>query len=383
MEFEEAKIVALDMLIKERELDHAPDQCYFIDKFDFCPRKRFMDSHYCFWHSDIQEKTSKENIEKYFGSHIEFRQKFEEEAKKGFFAQIILRDIDIGGCDHSLGPNVSGVDFSGSDFRNTHFSYTDCSNAKFVRCNLEGAYFSQANLNSTNFFGARLFNAKFRENDFSTVIGLSMDSFRKDSQWGIPTFKINEEYPHQCQRVYQSLVGYFSTRGAIDDASWAAYRERVMHRRNLWNLLKPPSIEKLIQGYETFMGGSVCPPGVSMREAYGEISNFRKLIVYLKIIYSYILSLTTGYGEKPSRPLLCSSLVMMSFSVVYWKFNVINSSNYLDNLYFSIVTFTTLGYGDFVPAEAFRLLAASEALLGLFFTGLFLFTLGRRSIGRS
>jgi len=38
-------------------------------------------------------------------------------------------------------------------------------------------------------------------------------------------------------------------------------------------------------------------------------------------------------------------------------------------LYFSFVTFTTLGYGDFQPSEGMRLLAAQEALFGYVFLG--------------
>ncbi len=39
-------------------------------------------------------------------------------------------------------------------------------------------------------------------------------------------------------------------------------------------------------------------------------------------------------------------------------------------LYFSIVTFSTLGYGDLTPADDFQLIAAGEALLGLLVFGL-------------
>jgi hypothetical protein len=41
----------------------------------------------------------------------------------------------------------------------------------------------------------------------------------------------------------------------------------------------------------------------------------------------------------------------------------------LTSLYFSIVTWTTLGYGDFVPPNDIRLVAAGEALLGYFTFG--------------
>jgi hypothetical protein len=46
-----------------------------------------------------------------------------------------------------------------------------------------------------------------------------------------------------------------------------------------------------------------------------------------------------------------------------------------DNLYFSIITWTTVGYGDFVPTPTARLFAASEALLGYLFMGMYLATL--------
>lgn len=39
-------------------------------------------------------------------------------------------------------------------------------------------------------------------------------------------------------------------------------------------------------------------------------------------------------------------------------------------LYFSIVTWTTLGYGDYRPPEAIQLIAAIQALLGYVFLGL-------------
>ena len=40
-------------------------------------------------------------------------------------------------------------------------------------------------------------------------------------------------------------------------------------------------------------------------------------------------------------------------------------------LYFSMVTWTTLGYGDFQPARELQLLAAGQATLGYVFLGLF------------
>jgi hypothetical protein len=44
--------------------------------------------------------------------------------------------------------------------------------------------------------------------------------------------------------------------------------------------------------------------------------------------------------------------------------------DYADALYFSIVTFSTLGYGDIQPKEHFRLLSALQALYGYLYLGL-------------
>ena len=43
-----------------------------------------------------------------------------------------------------------------------------------------------------------------------------------------------------------------------------------------------------------------------------------------------------------------------------------------DAVYFSVVTWTTLGYGDLVPQGFCRTLAASEALIGNIFLGSFI-----------
>lgn len=68
---------------------------------------------------------------------------------------------------------------------------------------------------------------------------------------------------------------------------------------------------------------------------------------------------------------LSACLHIVVFSYVFRTFriqdsndNLIQTPNYLDHLYFSIVTFTTLGYGDMKPSGSSRIFAAYEALLG-------------------
>jgi len=71
-----------------------------------------------------------------------------------------------------------------------------------------------------------------------------------------------------------------------------------------------------------------------------------------------------------------AAVVVCSYAVFYKRFGLLEGekpvTDAADFLYFSIVTWTTLGYGDIRPASASKLLAASEALFGYVFMGLYL-----------
>jgi len=64
------------------------------------------------------------------------------------------------------------------------------------------------------------------------------------------------------------------------------------------------------------------------------------------------------------------------FTTIYYHFGLIQNSKlvqneFLTSLYFSIVTWTTLGYGDYSPIEELRLIASIEALMGYVYMALF------------
>ena len=54
--------------------------------------------------------------------------------------------------------------------------------------------------------------------------------------------------------------------------------------------------------------------------------------------------------------------------------------DFLESLYFSFVTFTTLGYGDYAPTQAFQLVATAEAFFGAFMIALFVLVFGRKML---
>ncbi|MFP4052761.1 MAG: potassium channel family protein, partial [Phycisphaerae bacterium] len=95
-----------------------------------------------------------------------------------------------------------------------------------------------------------------------------------------------------------------------------------------------------------------------------------------------------GYGERIRGILLAAVLVIVGWAAAY-SFHGIVSGEASDGsavlecgmgncLYFSVVTFTTLGYGDLRPSDPIRALAAGEAVLGAFLMALFVVAMARK-----
>lgn len=111
---------------------------------------------------------------------------------------------------------------------------------------------------------------------------------------------------------------------------------------------------------------------------------------WLKLLFIrpfwWLADLTTGYGTKWGRVLLSWIVVILGFWGGYSLFNSLiltNSSSssvtLLSKLYFSIVTFTTLGYGDIVPnGPIWQFVAGFESIIGGFLMASFVIVFGRK-----
>jgi hypothetical protein len=97
---------------------------------------------------------------------------------------------------------------------------------------------------------------------------------------------------------------------------------------------------------------------------------------------SLIECLMWGYGERPTRIFLFALFMISAYARIFhgvdWHGKV--APDWIDSLYFSVVTFTTLGYGDILPNTAtLKLLCGSEAILGAFTMGLVVAGFSNRS----
>ena len=106
-----------------------------------------------------------------------------------------------------------------------------------------------------------------------------------------------------------------------------------------------------------------------------------KILRFLELPIQYVF----GYGTKWERVLFSWVLVVLICTFIFWFGNGIlengikEVTSFWTNLYFSIVTITTLGYGDFQPKPGlFRLVASIGAVFGTFMWAAFIVIFARK-----
>lgn len=104
-------------------------------------------------------------------------------------------------------------------------------------------------------------------------------------------------------------------------------------------------------------------------------------------IFLYLFGFTSGYGESPKRVILNILGWLLFFTFVSFSTVVqldggsdeVFMSKVVDGFYYTIVTFTTLGYGDITPNSwTGKILSGLIAFLGLLYTSLLMVTVVRK-----
>ena len=268
--------------------------------------------------------------------HIPRENKSREDVSRG------LKAYDAHGQKKIFKAQLEGADLSGLYI----------SRKNFVESNLRRANFSKARLFKVGFDFSNLDDA-----DFEEIILERVDLRRVQSAIGL--------------RLYHALYD-----GALLPDS------RFLGDHCIYELEVPRDPYKALETYHG-LTKVYREYGFSMIASHyyeREMNIRRELASGLQKIWLILLWAICGYGERPMRTFMTFLAIIFSFAGFYVVDGGPNpdNNNFPAALYFSVVTFTSLGYGDISPVGFSRFLAAGEALLGVFMISLFVVVFCRR-----
>lgn len=116
------------------------------------------------------------------------------------------------------------------------------------------------------------------------------------------------------------------------------------------------------------------------RTAVTEKYLWRAVKYWAKYISSLLQFVWWGYGERPGRLLWLSGSVILVSALGYYLYPAsATKGNLFTSLYYSAVTFITLGDGNITQTGKMRAIVALEALLGALNMGMFVSSLSQKS----
>ena len=111
------------------------------------------------------------------------------------------------------------------------------------------------------------------------------------------------------------------------------------------------------------------------REMEAKRKQKSRLKQWLEIPVQYVF----GYGVRPFWVIRSWLLVILAFALVYWLGDGIGKDmSFWQNLYFSVVTAATPGYGGFTPNPGYIVLASFQAIFGTFMWAAIIATFARK-----
>jgi hypothetical protein len=227
---------------------------------------------------------------------------------------------------------------------NVSFKYTRFENVRFLDCKFRRCIFFMA-----QFINCEFINCSFRETNtnkskFSGTLIDPKDFFEN--------FDLKED-TNIAADLYHSLYKNLSNERQPDRATESLYLMHRAENAHLSSQLKRNKISKKV---------------------------YRK-----KKVWHLFHNLTSGYGLKLYRILIALTTVIAISSIINYIcrdifFTPGDVSTPIDALYFTLVTLTTLGYGDISPCTQIgRLIITGETAIGIIIISLFLSSMASKT----
>lgn len=270
-------------------------------------------------------------------SGFDFRVPIQEE-DEGFSEDIVvLTNIAFEGA------NLKHCIFEDGKLHNCSFDHSDLGHAQLSNADILNCSFQQATCDGINLRGSKLVDCNFNEASIRDII-LDTTIVDQKTNFGKGLRSEKEGNYHFASIEYKQIKEMYKNSSLHEFADHFHYLEMVAKR-------KIPGKGKLSQFFNYIFGDLLCKYGTS----------FIRVLIWGFVII-----------------VICALIIMGSGTISY------NSSaikpNFIDSFYFSIVTFTTLGYGDFHPVGFARFVAGIEALVGASLIALFTVIVARKII---
>lgn len=362
--------------------------------YSSCYRTTWNDHDRCVWHTKTDQPKPIDELRAVRESST-----YRELNKKNGPAELLdgahlpgtsidgLSDLD--GC-YLRRANLQDVHFSEGSCRRANFADANLTDAWFRGTNFTGASLSQSSLKATTLKGANLTGCKLEDAHLerTNLLDTTLADIRLYGAT-LTEVKINEETEFGDGCVYDPKY---------DRQSSADVPEKVTNQ-----LTKAAGQYRLL---EQLARDSAFPEMerdnfIRRKEVYRR--QHREDGRCVRRIQASLSRWVLLYGESPWRIIGTSGLIIAIFGILYsisggitvttkpatHAFHLLQLGSVsvpapietlLINLYFSVVTFTTLGYGDIQPSNgATQALAGLESLLGAVLIALLVFVLGRRA----
>lgn len=267
-------------------------------------------------------------------------------------------------------------------FRNACF----CSTAGFDGCTFEGVVtFKNAKFHS---------DAKFRTALFKGYLLLGGAEFHSSARFTNTHFGKGANFsgvkflgPTDFGGVYSSskTVPYyadvkFGRKRYGDDESFWRFVKQSAEDAGYYNMSGESFYNERSAGLSRKLRGTDFDTLTITRKIARLTSGVRLLpeLLFGKLLF--------GYGERPVRVLIASALIILLCAAYYTQTGALlyegqpAEPSFFQSLYFSTITFTTLGYGDIHPSPGglCRVVAMIEAVTGGCFMALFVVCLSKR-----
>jgi hypothetical protein len=269
----------------------------------------------------------------------------------GFDFRVSLQEGDDGFMEemamlsniHFEGANLKHCNFVEGKILNCNFESANLSHADFRDSTLSDCNFEESNLTSLGLHASKLLNCIFTN---AEIRDINIDSTVVDERthFGKTLKTESEKNYHAAAIEYKQIKEMYKNSSLHNQADFYHYREMVAKRKTT-GLTNPN------RWLNFFFGDLLCKYGTSYVRVF--LWSLITIAFWAVLLVQQDSLAVSGKAVEASFP---------------------------DALYFSLVTFTTLGYGDFHAIGIMRFMAGAESFIGVILMSLFTVIVARKII---